>query len=78
MIPESKLPALGTTIITQMSALAQQHQAKNLSQGIPDFDGPRYLQERQANHVAQGANQNAPMTGVPALREAIARKTAKL
>ncbi len=39
LIPESKLPALGTTIFTQMSALAQQHQAINLSQGFPDFDG---------------------------------------
>lgn len=78
LIPESKLPALGTTIFTQMSALAQQHQAINLSQGFPDFDGPRYLQERQAYHVAQGANQYAPMTGVQALREAIAEKTAAL
>jgi methionine aminotransferase len=78
LIPESKLPALGTTIFTQMSALAQQHQSINLSQGFPDFDGPRYLQERLAWHVAQGANQYAPMTGVPALREAIAEKTAEL
>lgn len=78
LIPESKLPALGTTIFTQMSALAQQHQAINLSQGFPDFDGPRYLQERLAYHVAQGANQYAPMTGVQALREAIAEKTAAL
>ncbi|MDO1875914.1 hypothetical protein Q2383_23315, partial [Escherichia coli] len=50
----------------------------NLSQGFPDFDGPRYLQERLAYHVAQGANQYAPMTGVQALREAIADKTAEL
>ncbi|MDY0889492.1 pyridoxal phosphate-dependent aminotransferase [Kosakonia sp. CFBP8986] len=78
LIPESKLPALGTTIFTQMSALAQQHQAINLSQGFPDFDGPRYLQERLAYHVAQGANQYAPMTGVQALREAIAEKTVAL
>ncbi|STW02995.1 methionine aminotransferase [Klebsiella pneumoniae subsp. rhinoscleromatis] len=78
LIPESKLPARGTTIFTQMSALAQQHQAINLSQGFPDFDGPRYLQERLAYHVAQGANQYAPMTGMPALREAIAGKTAEL
>ncbi|MDF7758819.1 pyridoxal phosphate-dependent aminotransferase [Kosakonia cowanii] len=78
LIPESKLPALGTTIFTQMSALAQQHQAINLSQGFPDFDGPRYLQERLAYHVAQGANQYAPMTGVQPLREAIAEKTAAL
>lgn len=78
LIPESKLPALGTTIFTQMSQLAQQYQAINLSQGFPDFDGPRYLQERLAFHVANGANQYAPMTGVQALREAIADKTAEL
>ncbi len=76
-IPTSKLPNLGTTIFSQMSALAQQHQAINLSQGFPDFDGPRYLQERLAWHVSQGANQYAPMTGAQALREAIADKTAE-
>ncbi len=76
LFPESKLPALGTTIFTQMSALAQQHQAINLSQGFPDFDGPDYLQQRLAYHVAQGANQYAPMTGAASLRSAIAEKTA--
>ncbi|MEY8711275.1 pyridoxal phosphate-dependent aminotransferase [Mangrovibacter phragmitis] len=78
LIPKSKLPASGVTIFTQMSALAQLHQAINLSQGFPDFDGPRYLQERLAWHVAQGANQYAPMTGAQRLREAISRKTAEL
>lgn len=72
--PESKLPALGTTIFTQMSALAQQYNAINLSQGFPDFDGPQYLQQRLAHHVSQGANQYAPMTGVAPLREAVAKK----
>ncbi|ATZ10781.1 pyridoxal phosphate-dependent aminotransferase [Erwinia amylovora] len=75
---ESKLPALGTTIFTQMSALAQQHNAINLSQGFPDFDGPHYLQQRLAHHVSRGANQYAPMIGVQTLREAIAKKTAEL
>lgn len=78
LIPQSKLPNLGTTIFTQMSALAQQHQAINLSQGFPDFDGPLFLQERLAYHVAHGANQYAPMMGVQPLREAIADKTADL
>ncbi|QLN90518.1 MULTISPECIES: pyridoxal phosphate-dependent aminotransferase [Citrobacter] len=78
LIPQSKLPNLGTTIFTQMSALAQQHQAINLSQGFPDFDGPIFLQERLAYHVAHGANQYAPMTGVQPLREAIADKTEQL
>ncbi|MEL0580945.1 pyridoxal phosphate-dependent aminotransferase [Pectobacterium punjabense] len=78
LIPDSKLPSLGTTIFTQMSALAQQHQAINLSQGFPDFDGPDYLQQRLAYHVSQGANQYAPMTGVAPLRQAIAEKTEEL
>lgn len=51
-IPDSKLPAQGTTIFTQMSALAQKHQAINLSQGFPDFDGPDYLKQRLAYHVS--------------------------
>lgn len=72
--PDSKLPALGTTIFSQMSALAQEYQAINLSQGFPDFDGPEYLQQQLAWHVSQGANQYAPMTGVQPLREAIAEK----
>ncbi|MEY8770948.1 pyridoxal phosphate-dependent aminotransferase [Erwinia sp. ACCC 02193] len=76
--PESKLPALGTTIFSQMSALAQQHNAINLSQGFPDFDGPDYLKARLAHHVSAGANQYAPMTGVQPLRQAIAAKTAEL
>ena len=78
LTPESKLPALGTTIFTQMSALAAQFNAINLSQGFPDFDGPQYLQDRLAYHVSQGANQYAPMIGVLPLREAIADKTAEL
>ena len=78
LIPESKLPALGTTIFTQMSALAAQHNAINLSQGFPDFDGPRYLQQRLAHHVSEGANQYAPMIGTLPLREAIADKTADI
>ncbi|ATZ95583.1 pyridoxal phosphate-dependent aminotransferase [Dickeya fangzhongdai] len=78
LIPDSKLPSLGTTIFTQMSALAQQHRAINLSQGFPDFDGPDYLKQRLAYHVSQGANQYAPMTGVAPLRHAIAEKTATL
>ncbi|WP_406705092.1 pyridoxal phosphate-dependent aminotransferase [Sodalis sp.] len=78
LIPQSKLPALGTTIFTQMSALAQRHQAINLSQGFPDFDSPDYLKSRLAWHFSQGANQYAPMTGVAPLREAIADKTAEL
>ncbi|MBP0048604.1 pyridoxal phosphate-dependent aminotransferase [Marinobacterium sp. AK62] len=72
--PETKLPGVGTTIFAQMSALAQAHQAINLSQGFPDFDGPEALLSRVDHHIRAGANQYAPMNGVPALCEAIGVK----
>ncbi len=75
--PETKLPRVGTTIFTQMSALAQAHQAINLSQGFPDFDGPEALLTRVDHYIRQGANQYAPMSGVPALCAAIAAKVAR-
>jgi methionine aminotransferase len=69
---ESKLPAVGTTIFTVMSRLAEEHGAVNLGQGFPDFDPPESLKLALARHVAIGKNQYAPMAGVPALRERIA------
>jgi methionine aminotransferase len=71
----SKLPDVGTTIFTLMSALADQHQALNLSQGFPDFATPEDLLERVSAHMSAGHNQYAPMAGILALREAIVRKT---
>ncbi len=72
--PVSKLPGVQTTIFTVMSELAREQGALNLSQGFPDFDGPRYLLERVQHHLTHGSNQYAPMMGVPALREAVAEK----
>jgi len=69
---DSKLPAVGTTIFTVMSRLADEHGAVNLGQGFPDFDPPEALKLALARHVANGKNQYAPMAGVPALRERIA------
>ncbi|MEM9257438.1 MAG: methionine aminotransferase [Pseudomonadota bacterium] len=69
----SKLPRLGTTIFTQMSALAAAHDAINLSQGFPDFDAPPALLQALSRHTMAGHNQYAPMAGVPELREQIAR-----
>ncbi len=73
--PSTKLPKVGTTIFTQMSQMAAQYQAINLSQGFPDFEGPATLLNAVGHYISQGANQYAPMTGVPALREQIALKT---
>jgi len=74
----SRLPKVGTTIFTVMSALAQQHGAVNLGQGFPDFDcDPRLIDAVDAAMRA-GLNQYPPMTGVPALREAVALKLAAM
>ena len=75
---KSRLPHVGTTIFTVMSQLAARHGAVNLGQGFPDFDCDESLQRRLAEAVAAGHNQYAPMTGVPALRNAIAAKNAAL
>jgi methionine aminotransferase len=75
---ETKLPKVGTTIFTVMSQLAAEHEAVNLGQGFPDFDGPQALRDALTRAMNAGKNQYAPMTGIPALREAIARKTERL
>ncbi len=74
----SKLPDVGTTIFTVMSQLAADTGAINLSQGFPSFDPPAKLRERISYYLDHGANQYAPMTGIPALREVIAAKTLEL
>jgi methionine aminotransferase len=73
---ESKLPRVGTTIFTRMSALAAECEALNLSQGFPDFDAPLALREAMVRHVMAGHNQYAPMAGVMPLREQIATQVA--
>ena len=71
---ESKLPKVGTTIFTVMSQLAASHDAVNLGQGFPDFDGPQRLRDALTEAMNSGRNQYAPATGLPALRQQIARK----
>ena len=61
-----------------MSALSEECNAINLSQGFPSFDPPAELLAHVRHHLDNGANQYAPMTGVPALREAIAEKSQRL
>ena len=74
----SKQPHIGTTIFTVMSKLATDLGALNLSQGFPSFNCSPKLIELVNHHMKAGMNQYAPMTGVPALREQIASKTADL
>lgn len=74
----SKLPQVGTTIFTVMSALAAQKNAVNLGQGFPDFDCDPALIEAVSDAMRNGSNQYPPMAGIPALRDAIAQKIGKL
>ena len=73
-VPPSRLPKVGTTIFTVMSALAAEHQAVNLGQGFPDFAGDPALVEAVALAMREGHNQYPPMAGLAALREAVAGK----
>ena len=71
---KSKLPNVGTTIFTVMSALANEHKAINLSQGFPDFDVDEKLISLIHQYYQKGMNQYAPMPGLLSLRETIAEK----
>ena len=74
----SKLPQVGLTIFSEMTRLALQHGAINLSQGFPDFDTHTRLKDLVAKYIRDGYNQYAPMQGVSVLRDAIAEKTLRL
>jgi methionine aminotransferase len=75
---QSRLPSVGTTIFTVMSALAAEHGAVNLGQGFPDFEPDPALLDAVTRAMRAGHNQYPPMTGVPALREAVAAKIDRL
>jgi methionine transaminase len=74
----SRLPQVGTTIFTVMSALAAEHKAVNLGQGFPDFACDPALVNAVTQAMQAGHNQYPPMIGVPALRQAVAAKIAAL
>ncbi len=77
-MPQTKLPKVGTTIFTVMSQLAAEHGAINLGQGFPDFPAPQRLVDELDRAMRAGHNQYAMMTGIPALRRAIADKTERV
>jgi methionine aminotransferase len=74
----SRLPSVGTTIFTTMSALAAQHKAVNLGQGFPDFACDPALIDQVTRAMQAGHNQYPPMAGVLALREAVSEKLERL
>ncbi len=71
---QSRMPKVGTTIFTTMSALAQTHGAVNLGQGFPDFQCDPALPEAVNHAMRSGHNQYPMMSGAPVLREAVAEK----
>jgi N-succinyldiaminopimelate aminotransferase len=68
-----RLEGLGTTIFTEMTALAERTGAINLGQGFPDSDGPHAVIDAAIAALNAGANQYAPLPGVPVLRDAVRR-----
>ena len=68
----SRLPNVGTTIFSVMSALATRHQAVNLGQGFPDFPCDPSLLDRVTQAMREGHNQYAPMAGIAPLRTSVA------
>lgn len=64
---EGKLPHLGTSIFTEMSLMAAQHEAINLSQGFPEFDAPEFLKKAINQAINEGKNQYCPSSGLPDL-----------
>ncbi len=74
----TKLPKVGTTIFTVMSALASEKGAVNLGQGFPDFHCDPTLVNAVTQAMQEGLNQYPPMAGVLPLREAIADKVEQL
>jgi methionine aminotransferase len=71
---QTKFPAVGTNIFTIMSALATETGAVNLGQGFPDFECDPKLVQAVTDAMTRGLNQYPPMTGIPALREAVSGK----
>jgi methionine aminotransferase len=68
----SKIPNIETSIFTEMSVMASQHQAINLSQGFPEFDTPDFLKDKINQAISEGKNQYSPSNGLPELLTQIA------
>jgi len=73
-----RLAPFGVTIFTEMTQLAMEHDAINLGQGFPDFPVPGRLVDALGRAMRAGHNQYPMMTGIAALRQAIAAKTARV
>eukprot|EP00897_Mesotaenium_endlicherianum_P008000 jgi/Mesen1/7228/ME000372S06471 len=72
----ARLSKFGTTVFTEISALAAKHSAVNLGQGFPNFDGPNFIKEAAIQAIHDGKGQYARMSGVPELNRAVAAQFA--
>jgi aminotransferase len=68
MQPAQRTGQFGESTIREMTRLALQCNAINLSQGFPDFDPPAAITEAAIEAIRAGQNQYAITWGVPALR----------
>ncbi|MGI9254440.1 MAG: methionine aminotransferase [Thermomicrobiales bacterium] len=69
-----RIRGFGTSVFTEMSRLAREHDAVNLGQGFPDFAGPDLVKQAAKAAIDADMNQYAPAQGAPRLRQAIARE----
>ena len=65
------------SVIRRMTRICMQHDAINLSQGFPDFDPPRVIEDRLAEVAYKGPHQYAITWGAPNFRAALAAKAAR-
>jgi aspartate/methionine/tyrosine aminotransferase len=70
----NRVRGFGTTIFSEMTALAVTHQAVNLGQGFPDFAAPDFVKEAARAAIAADINQYSPSSGRPNLKESISAK----
>ena len=68
----ARIAGIGTSIFTEITALAVEHGAANLGQGFPDFPAPEFVKEAAARHIREDRNQYAASAGLPRLRRALA------
>ncbi len=78
MTVSHRLASYGTSIFTEMTRLANEKGAINLSQGFPDFNGPAFVRSAAIEAINAGHNQYARMSGVPPLNQALAQRWRRL
>ncbi len=66
-----RLARFGSTVFTEISALARKHGAIDLGQGFPGWEGPAFVKAEAARALEQESNQYPPSMGIPVLRQAI-------